>query len=746
MKEKRILWLLNHDTLSKFELPLIRDLGFEIFTPKVVLKEILQASGSITYEYDCTLTLPDEELQILNNYDFTSEYEMPLQISNIINKYFSTAITYTDTSFSILRKLIHNFKGNIFFRAFGVGASRFKNYSELIDCYFTNSDKYKLQQIRGRFWFSQCYPNLADVEENIYKENAVYMPLGLPKEFYEVENKWTGEWNKLLFFCTRINYVPEAKKIYDQFIEDFRGFDYLIAGNQPVPVEDERVTGFLERDELNELYTKSKVMYYHSTDTRHLHYHPLEAMIAGMPVVYMEGSLLSFLGGERQTGRCKDVKEAKRKVQRILQNDTELIEGIISDQKVILDKFSYTYNKILWEQNFLPIIKDSNFSIEEHREVAVFMPHELEKGHIVNYLDLAKSLNVGLKMINENYNMVLNIYKNEFTFSDDYLEIPNDNISIREYDFKVVSASNTSNSLDLMFKDKSLWFSKYIMPVDYAKNFVDADMWLFLYGQLEHPIAPIKPYGLYIENIGERFYRAISPIEISNLKNASFIFTHSQQVKKELVKHIGIREDKIYLIPFVASEKKNNTYLELDSDFVLVEMDLKKPDLVTKYFNDICDYFRLVNNGHKIKIYLNNISANQSNYKLVDDLNEFVQSSELLKNNIYLYVNLDKGTYEALYARASMVIFPYNIENISFKVSLAANYSKKIYLHDFLFYRDIEKELSSTLFNYTKFNLNKNVIAEVLIKNDKNEKIVSTLNIEMPISDDIVANIWRELL
>lgn len=110
--KKRILWLLNHDTLSKFELPLMRDLGFEIYTPKVVPKNILQQSGSVTYEYDNTLTIPQHDLQMLNEYNFYMNEDMPFIIRNIINKHFDIVIVMFD--FYALNKIIDNFQGYIF--------------------------------------------------------------------------------------------------------------------------------------------------------------------------------------------------------------------------------------------------------------------------------------------------------------------------------------------------------------------------------------------------------------------------------------------------------------------------------------------------------------------------------------------------------------------------------------------------------------------------------------------------------
>lgn len=56
-KNKRILWLLNHRTLMPYEAPLIRRLGFEIFTPKVIPKANFR-SAAADFSHDESLTIP----------------------------------------------------------------------------------------------------------------------------------------------------------------------------------------------------------------------------------------------------------------------------------------------------------------------------------------------------------------------------------------------------------------------------------------------------------------------------------------------------------------------------------------------------------------------------------------------------------------------------------------------------------------------------------------------------------------
>src|SRR5437868_11228352 len=116
-KHKRILWLLYHSTLRQYEVPLLISFGFEIFTPKCTPEFILKWSGSETFEYDQTLSIPKDELNLLNQYDFYHAKVDP-KIFEIINKYFDIVIFHFSPD--TLKILANFFKGKLFLRLSGI--------------------------------------------------------------------------------------------------------------------------------------------------------------------------------------------------------------------------------------------------------------------------------------------------------------------------------------------------------------------------------------------------------------------------------------------------------------------------------------------------------------------------------------------------------------------------------------------------------------------------------------------------
>lgn len=671
-KNRRILWLLNHDTLSKFELPLIKDLGFEIFTPKVVPEEILEWSGSITYEYDSTLTIPMDDLEKLNKFDFYRD-EIDFEISRIMNKYFETTLCMFNIE--LFKNLIHNFEGKVFLRAFGIDKDR--SYSSTINQYLKKVNIYKLEQIKNRFWFSECYDNLSLNEDNFIKERAIYMPLGLPKEFYNMENQWTGTDNRILFFCSRINSSPPYKKIYKKFIKDFSQFDYVIAGNQPIEVNDDKVLGFLERDELDKLYKECRVMYYHSTEPRHVHYHPLEAMIAGMPVVYMKGSLLERLGGERQSGCAVNINEAKEKIKRIFNGDIELIKRIKEDQKQILYKFSYEFNKDIWEKNFIPMlsIDEKNKIKKNERNIAIFLPNNLDNQYISFYLETVINLAKIIREKSENAQIVLGVESNVFE-EISFDRIKENRISVRKFDFLEKSINEVSYINTYSHLDKKLLNDKYIIPEDKIKNFMECDYWIFMDLALKESIAPIKPYIMYINNILERNYTSITETQISNLKNAEFIITDNEYTQDDLIKFLGIKDYNVKQIPQVSEINIDILRNRNEQEYVLFILDIKNSKKNMRLLKNLKKVFEIV------KVPIEIIFNNTFDYMEKDKLKEFIETNKLLTSNIKILYELEQLEYYYKCYYANKIIVPYLIKSINIDSIITKSLEKKIIVEE----------------------------------------------------------------
>ena len=71
----RVAWILNHTTLMEFEADLLQRLGCEVFVPKVLPEGLDGRTAAVTREYDKSLSIPADDLEVLNAANF---YSRPL--------------------------------------------------------------------------------------------------------------------------------------------------------------------------------------------------------------------------------------------------------------------------------------------------------------------------------------------------------------------------------------------------------------------------------------------------------------------------------------------------------------------------------------------------------------------------------------------------------------------------------------------------------------------------------------------
>lgn len=690
MKKRRVLWLLNHDTLSKFELPLLVELGFEVFTPKNVDSNIIEWSGSVTYEYDKTLSLDQDIIDRLNSINFYRD-NIDRETINLINQHFDIALCMFNIE--VIKFLARDFEGNIFIRAFGLDKDR--TYYKTLNQFVPESVVNRINQIKNRIWFSQCYENLSEVEKGIFKDNAVYMPLGLPEEFYKITDTWEGREDKILFFCSRINVSPYYKDVYEKFKKDFKGFKYSIAGNQPVEVKDPNVLGFLKREEIDDLFKKYKVMYYHSEEPRHLHYHPLEAMIAGMPVIYMKGGMLESLAkGCSQPGRANSIKEAREKIARILKNDQKYIAEVIKTQQYIMSKFSMEYNLDQWKKNFLPLIMSAKKAKkQEATKIGAFILDQGEKD-IRKYINHLLLIDKAIKEINSDNEIILGVTSEVYK----YLKLELDwvfkkEISIREIEVNFISYNKLKILNNFNFNESQYSGETYVIPDDKRKNFIDADKWLFMGNAYNLPIAPVKPYWIYCDCIE---IRNTSDITIRNIKNAEVIFTNNVVDKELLITAMGINSRRIYKLPY--------TYYTSQE---VIEATCNKND----YILLVCEGIKFNKNEHNLienlerKYKYGNLKGKvkilTSNY-LVAELKELVKKSQILRKNVKIESCIDEYDYINMFRNASEIIIYPTSTTLSMDIITAIQFNKKIYSIINPFTKYIMEYFNYSIYDYSQ--------------------------------------------
>jgi glycosyltransferase involved in cell wall biosynthesis len=335
-RDKRVCWLISHTTLRDAEVPLMQSLGFEVYTNKVLPKGEDYRSGSMDFSWDAGLTLPTEVLDYFNQFNF---YQTPFdeEMTETLNAYFGTVIVAAYPP--VLKELTKHFRGRILLRAFG--REHPATYASLLSYHIETGWRWeRVWRQQHRFWLGACYEAIPPVEPQLMRDHVAMLPVAMPDWSLRVRGQWVGGDHRVFFVCPSIKTSPGYYGvIYERFKAVYGDFPHVIGGSQPIPLDDSHVTGFLTDEQYQKFFRTLQVMYYHSREPRHIHYHPLEAILYGMPVVYMRGGLMEAFDTGTQAGACYTDAEAREKLRRVLDGDQELIREIQESQVSILDIF-----------------------------------------------------------------------------------------------------------------------------------------------------------------------------------------------------------------------------------------------------------------------------------------------------------------------------------------------------------------------------------------------------------------------
>lgn len=563
MKVKRVLWLLSHVALVDMEPAIFEELGYEVYTPKIPLFDL---SAGITYRYDKTLSIPSSVLERLNQVDFFQR-NLDEDIYEILNAYFDVCIVGSTPD--LLRNIINKFNGVIGYRAYGRIVSVEGNHTSMIVKNLGVSYLKKIDDMGKRFFFLQISENIDEIECECFKRRSRYIPIGF-KKGQKPTSEWRGTEDKLLFVCPRISVNEYFKQVYKNFIKEFKGFDYVIAGSQPVQIEnDKNITGYLENKEYRDLFLNCKVMFYHSQELRHIHYHPLEAIMVGMPLVYMAGGHLDVLGGSELPGRCKTYAEARKKIKRIMKGDRRLIKKIVDSQNVLVEKYDYEYCKDKWVEFFDELGLMDQPVVKDKKKVAFILPAEYTGGVLDFTIRLAQAVFRGAK---GKLDVVVGYLEHENYRNEEFTKrLEKEGIATRKFKWEVLDHRMASELFDIYKYDLDIssvyGTSEYIVVLNDGMNyFMDCDYLVITSDRIIGQLLSLVPFSVishdYIQRIlpelfGNDFERAY----IDLTRKADAIFTTTQVNKNNCINYVGVAESKVNLIPLFFDN------ISLDADY-----------------------------------------------------------------------------------------------------------------------------------------------------------------------------------
>jgi glycosyltransferase involved in cell wall biosynthesis len=691
-RDRRVAWIINHTTLMAFEVPLLRSFGMEVWTSKRLLHHRDFASASVDFSSDQYSTLPHDVLETLNGHNFYEEEFTP-ELTQALNRHFGTVICSTLPV--VLPETVAHFRGRIVVRAFG--REHPSNYSQFIRNLGGAALWKRIREISDRFWFAPCYDSITEIEEPLLRQRSITLPLGLPERTMQQQGSWVGGDNRLLFFCPRIaTQFSYYGAIYQEFKKTFGDFPHLIAGNQSKPVNDPAVAGYASDETLEKWLRTFSVMYYHSREPRHLHYHPLEAIVHGMPVIYMQGGLLDALGGADQPGACTTHREARNKVRRILDGDFAFVEEVRHKQQKTLETFTWEYNRREWQQLFVEGVLRAGLETapavhSRNHRIAVILPKPYRGGTLRATKDLAKMIKWGSQQQGVDVDVVLTCLKGSYDFDREFTDVKKLGIRVRPLQWKVVQdEARTITELSSSRLGSGLRHGVYALPCDGRNNFLDCDLWLFVSDRLDMPLLPVRPYGAVIFDYIQRYVPEIfgdTSFEIQAqglipfVREASFVVVTTPATRADVNAYAGVPHHKISQIPISFELIKDNKLPRLWKEDYLIWVTNPTPQknhlrvlqALEQYYDEFGGQLRTVMIGTN-----SNVFSPRNNKPLLDECTDvarvqsFISDSYFLRRNVRIEGELPESAYACAIKHARFLLHGSLYDNGTFAVIDAA--------------------------------------------------------------------------
>lgn len=692
---KRILWICNHVTLMDAEVPLLNSLGFEVYVPKKFPLESEFISCKASYVYDESLTIQPEDLQILNSVDFYSDRFSP-EVIECIQKNF--AVAFTSFYENPLRMLLKFFPGYIFIRAFGLAGAT--SYWDVARCTWGQDFLDKVLQIKSRVYFAAAYENMLKIEKNVFKQNGVFLPLGLPENFAEgLKGKYTGTKKQIFFVCSKICSSPYYYNIYKDFKKHFSDFPHVISGKPFGRLDDPHLLGYLPREKFNQIFCDSKVMYYHSVEPRHLHYHPLEAMYARQPVIFRaQGMLGELMPDIKFPGAADTIAEARKKLKRVLNDDKVFIQEIQDSQQEILEIFSSKKVLECWEQNFLSFIKKAippQFVCPPQEHIGIILPIGYRGGTLHAYIAVANML------VACGYKVTAGIpydyfEEGEFYYpfiKEDLKEKLNPEITLRVFSWRSISESDVYSLRELSVDGREIILSTpYALMDNGINNFCECDRWLFISDRFHKGAPyPLRPYSVVIYDYLQRYLKfQLLPEQLEDtyftaVRQAQSVFATNAITLEDIINYCGVARKKTVLLPFEFSCHEMQKYLSFkrfDKQkkkryFIWAcNLGIHKNHLnilrgILKYCserNDVLDIYITGENTEKLIPRIDNKSLPAH----VREFHDMYKRNRSILSNLHIAGRLDRKAYFDLLKNAEFVLLSSTIDNGAFAAVEAA--------------------------------------------------------------------------
>lgn len=344
MTRLRVLWMSFHRTARFEEVSALLRAGAEVVPttgeygafPNAV--ELPEERDPLHPPWRLTCTVPPDVLRVVRDLRaYENHKAIPPAVVEALDRWFD--VVWVGTFSTLALELLGRYRGTVVLRPYGgfpytmsLGSLRNRNRALAV---FGASE---------RFAFCPALPYQALIEDPRLSRRETFWPACVTPS--RLGHRWAGASSDAVA-CEVMGLIDRYRAPeYARFVSAFGDLPLRIFGQNPrggSTGDDPRIVGTLDDDPFFGGIAGCRVMLYTGLGWKyHLHYHPLEALMMGVPVIFLSSSAIAhtamWMGASRDAlraaGMCDTPVEAHALASRLLRDPHEAVA--VSERQEIL--------------------------------------------------------------------------------------------------------------------------------------------------------------------------------------------------------------------------------------------------------------------------------------------------------------------------------------------------------------------------------------------------------------------------
>jgi glycosyltransferase involved in cell wall biosynthesis len=475
-----------------------------------------------------------------------------------------------------------------------------------------------------------------------------------------------------------------------------------------------------------------------------------------MPLVFMRQGYLGLLD-PTQPGACDTVSEARRKVERILGGDRELIEDIKRRQMSLLDTFTWDHCRQAWMDRFVPLLEDAPRHENRRRRIAVMLTGPYRGGTLASAKNVARMLRVGSTAAGAPADIVFGCFRGEYRVAEQFADLIELGITIRETEWQPIGRHAVANILRLDGRYAKLRHNDYVIPRDGANDFLDCDDWLLIGDRTALPLAPIRRYGVVEHDFVQRYVPAMfggfhEHGTFTTLRGADYVLVTTPVTGEDAVQYAGVARERVTLVPMEfdppaladarAADVAGDAYIVWPTNSSLHKNHLLTLEALQEFLDDSETIRKVVVTGVNSQLLSPSMELPPefASSDHVAKARQFLASRPRLLRRLDFRGELPRESYLRLVSRSRFLLHPATYDNGTYAVveaawlgvpAVSADYPAMRFIHSYF-------DLPLTFFRPSS-------VAEVVAAMRKAELERDALAAALPPRERLATASWRNL-